>query len=469
MAKVLFYTATAEKFAALEAKNENALYFITDTGELYKGAVRYTFPVQQVTEFPESGDSGVLYVNTDTKEIKLWNGNEWVDALPPTITDIHGVVTDTQIPTAKAVQDYVSNLADYTAFAVFPTDFEIPAGAVAEMTEDVQTKLAEVYGDWVLSESLETAIPAQMTYMFNLYTINQDFDKSNIVVDWGDGTRSVVKNGDYLRIHPVNANYGSSSIVMSHTYNTSGKYIVKIYGNDYYSIRHRISQGTSGAEADFAGTYNLVCECFSASLPLASHLKNASSMFYGGHRLLKVAATPYGFVLKNITGCSSMFFDCENLIIATGVNPAESSTTCYNTMFAQCYNLRECDLTFNPILGGKDYGLREVFGECRKLTRNVEDFFPQAFLTREISELTTFMNCKNLTGTVPAKYLWEDTNIKWKLSESYDSDGSNKHGMFYRCSDGIRAQVPLSWGGTNADIVIPTGSTGSEATWDTIE
>ena len=34
MAKVLFYTATAEKFAALEAKNENALYFITDTGEL---------------------------------------------------------------------------------------------------------------------------------------------------------------------------------------------------------------------------------------------------------------------------------------------------------------------------------------------------------------------------------------------------------------------------------------------------
>ena len=62
MAKVLFYTATAAKFATLEAKNENALYFITDTGELYKGAVRYTFPVQQVTEFPESGDSGVLYV-----------------------------------------------------------------------------------------------------------------------------------------------------------------------------------------------------------------------------------------------------------------------------------------------------------------------------------------------------------------------------------------------------------------------
>ena len=43
MAKVLFYTATAEKFAALEQKNDQALYFITDTGELYKGAVRFGY------------------------------------------------------------------------------------------------------------------------------------------------------------------------------------------------------------------------------------------------------------------------------------------------------------------------------------------------------------------------------------------------------------------------------------------
>ena len=34
MAKVLFFTATAAQYAALEAKDENALYFLTDTGEL---------------------------------------------------------------------------------------------------------------------------------------------------------------------------------------------------------------------------------------------------------------------------------------------------------------------------------------------------------------------------------------------------------------------------------------------------
>ena len=36
MAKVLFFTATSAQFKALSAKDENALYFITDTGELYK-------------------------------------------------------------------------------------------------------------------------------------------------------------------------------------------------------------------------------------------------------------------------------------------------------------------------------------------------------------------------------------------------------------------------------------------------
>ena len=64
MAKVLFYTATAAQFNILPTKDENALYFITDTGELYKGSVRYSFPVKQVSEFPATGESGVIYVSS---------------------------------------------------------------------------------------------------------------------------------------------------------------------------------------------------------------------------------------------------------------------------------------------------------------------------------------------------------------------------------------------------------------------
>lgn len=77
MAKVLFYSATSEQFNALTTKDENALYFISDTGELYKGAVRYSFPVKQVTEFPATGESGVIYVNEDG-EAKIWAGTSYI-------------------------------------------------------------------------------------------------------------------------------------------------------------------------------------------------------------------------------------------------------------------------------------------------------------------------------------------------------------------------------------------------------
>ena len=77
MAKVLFYTATENQFKNLSVKDENALYFITDTGELYKGSVRYSFPVKQVTDFPATGESGVIYVST-TGEAKIWAGTSYI-------------------------------------------------------------------------------------------------------------------------------------------------------------------------------------------------------------------------------------------------------------------------------------------------------------------------------------------------------------------------------------------------------
>lgn len=77
MAKVLFYTATENQFKALSVKDENALYFITDTGELYKGSVRYSFPVKPVTDFPATGESGVIYVS-NVGEAKIWAGTSYI-------------------------------------------------------------------------------------------------------------------------------------------------------------------------------------------------------------------------------------------------------------------------------------------------------------------------------------------------------------------------------------------------------
>ena len=77
MAKVLFYTATSNQFKTLSHKEENALYFITDTGEIYKGSTRFSFPVKQVSEFPATGESGVIYVSS-TGEAKIWAGTSYI-------------------------------------------------------------------------------------------------------------------------------------------------------------------------------------------------------------------------------------------------------------------------------------------------------------------------------------------------------------------------------------------------------
>ena len=78
MAKVLFYTATAAQFAALPSKNENAIYFISDTGEIFKGDVPFSFPCRLVDTLPPSGDKGFIYISS-LGAMKIWTGSAWLD------------------------------------------------------------------------------------------------------------------------------------------------------------------------------------------------------------------------------------------------------------------------------------------------------------------------------------------------------------------------------------------------------
>lgn len=77
MAKVLFYATTTQLFNSLNIKDENALYFLTDTGEIYKGSTRFSFPVKQVTDFPATGESGMIYVSS-AGEAKIWAGTSYI-------------------------------------------------------------------------------------------------------------------------------------------------------------------------------------------------------------------------------------------------------------------------------------------------------------------------------------------------------------------------------------------------------
>ena len=45
---VLFYSTTAEKYHELSVKKPTALYFLTDTGEIYRGDIPFSFPHRRV-------------------------------------------------------------------------------------------------------------------------------------------------------------------------------------------------------------------------------------------------------------------------------------------------------------------------------------------------------------------------------------------------------------------------------------
>lgn len=78
MAKVQFFKTTQAAFTQLSPKNQNALYFVTDSKRLYKGDIPFSFPVVTVEgDFPVTGEAGVLYVKTDGSA-KVWNGASYI-------------------------------------------------------------------------------------------------------------------------------------------------------------------------------------------------------------------------------------------------------------------------------------------------------------------------------------------------------------------------------------------------------
>lgn len=135
MAKVLFSYGVKANYLALSAKDENTLYFITDSHEIFKGtqliADKTKLNVSFVDTIPtaETSVPDVLYVATVGGKTTMWikNGDSMIQAGGGEATEIaDGVITiskfadgtvattldaasDSTIPTSKAVADAIAN------------------------------------------------------------------------------------------------------------------------------------------------------------------------------------------------------------------------------------------------------------------------------------------------------------------------------------------------------------------------
>lgn len=90
MAEVKFLVGTQEQYNGVVSKDQNTLYFLTDTLKIMKGDKDYTSSVLLVTSFPDSGQiQGKLYINTTTGVGQIWTGAAW-----QTVLDKVGLVND---------------------------------------------------------------------------------------------------------------------------------------------------------------------------------------------------------------------------------------------------------------------------------------------------------------------------------------------------------------------------------------
>ena len=100
---------TKANYLALATKDESALYFCTDTLEVFKGSSSFSQAARVVAAYPTTPAQGVVYILSGTGEASIYNGSDWVVVARPNVTSgtLSGKDTADTVPVSKVVYDTV--------------------------------------------------------------------------------------------------------------------------------------------------------------------------------------------------------------------------------------------------------------------------------------------------------------------------------------------------------------------------
>lgn len=118
-----WHAVTSAVFHAEGATHSNSsIYFLTDTGEIYRGDTNFTEAcIIYSGALPATPARKKIYVNAATGEGKVYTGSEWVTVIKPVVSTI---TKDDENPVnSKAVIDYVTKaISDVTGGAATIAD-----------------------------------------------------------------------------------------------------------------------------------------------------------------------------------------------------------------------------------------------------------------------------------------------------------------------------------------------------------
>lgn len=137
---VQFYTGTAAEFS-VATKDDNTLYFITDSHMLYKGETPYGgVQVLTVADFPTTDiETNAIYVNTTTGQVQFYNGIAYTELVKPITKTLANTSTDAELATAKAIYDFIkAEIAKVDASGIGAS-----ISAVEDRVTDLETAIAD--------------------------------------------------------------------------------------------------------------------------------------------------------------------------------------------------------------------------------------------------------------------------------------------------------------------------------------
>ena len=310
------------------------------------------------------------------------------------------------------------SLADYSAFEVVAHD------------KDIQSGYSELLGG-----NVAKTIAAGMEHRFILRSTIKELKESDIVIDWGDGSSSVLSKDEVMNFS-YDAEENESTTTVRHIYSKAGKYIIKIFGKNYFGY-----SSWQGANSNEHKQYNLMCRIFDSDLPTASHLTNMSSAASFAQRLLKVNIPSY-YKFPCVENSSYLFY-ASAVTEVVGLKNRFWNVATNSNIFDSCTQLENTDFMFPALTARGTY--RKSFTKCYKLKTPVSKmFFAGGIVTGKIDVSQLFDECSSLPAEDLSEYFWNNDKVEW----------INTSKAFTKCSDELRAKVPASWGGTADDSII---------------
>ncbi len=267
----------------------------------------------------------------------------------------------------------------------------------------------------------------------------ESIKNSDVIIDWGDGSEDSV-------VSVYNTHYGQSdyddwvnrsfntglldseselNIRFEHTYQTEGKYIVKVIGKKFFGIMNSCT--ISNGNVQHYNYKSLVSRVFDDDLCLANNHVNLTE-FCSCSPLLTEVYFSTRIEFPQVQNATSLFYQCSNLISVMGTRDKFRSVYSNSGAFKDSKNLLLTDYRIDT---GHGYigSFEGIFTRCSKLGKKFFDIYNGIIINPKqiLGQTTTDPSSKvTINGKVITSF--KNGDITYMLNGSK----ANKRGSVYQ-------------------------------------